>query len=54
MFDFLKRLLYGEKCYFCQHPTRDKRYYRDDKGDKIAVCYKCAPYAENRAYRRFR
>lgn len=54
MLAFFKRLLQGETCYFCRRPTRDKRYYRDNRGEKIAVCYKCAPYAESRAYRKFR
>ena len=50
----IKRLLWGDTCYFCQKPTRDKRYYRDDRGNKIAVCARCAIYAESRAYRKFR
>ena len=54
MFALLKKLLHGEACYFCRRPTKEKRYYRDDQGNKIAVCYKCAPYAESRAYRKYR
>jgi hypothetical protein len=54
MFGFLKKLFQGDICYFCNAPTRDKRYYFDDKGNKIAVCLKCAPYAEQRAYRKYK
>jgi hypothetical protein len=54
MFPFLKRLFQGDICYFCRQSVRDKRYYRDDQGNKIAVCAKCAPYAESRAYRKYR
>ena len=54
MLTLIKKLFLGDTCYFCHKPTRDKRYYRDDKGNKIAVCIKCAEYAERRAYRKYR
>lgn len=54
MLAFVKKLFMGEKCYFCNKPTKDKRYYRDDRGNKIAVCVRCAVYAESRAYRKYR
>jgi len=52
MFQFFKRIFLGDKCYFCNKPTQDKRYYLDKEGNKIAVCGLCAEYAERRAYRK--
>ena len=49
MFSTIKKILFGEKCHFCSCSTRDERYYIDKNGNKVAVCEKCAEYAERKA-----
>lgn len=42
---FLKR-----KCNICAAKSKDYRFYVNDNGEKIKVCFKCVEYAERRAF----
>ena len=54
MFSTVKKIFFGEKCYFCSCTTHDERYYFDENGKKVAVCEKCAEYAERKAMKKYK
>ncbi|MFJ7405730.1 MULTISPECIES: hypothetical protein [unclassified Lysinibacillus] len=39
-------------CYFCKRKASDLRNYKNERSQKIKVCYLCIEYAERRAYRK--
>ncbi len=39
-------------CYFCKREASDLRNYKNERSQKIKVCFLCVEYAERRAYRK--
>jgi hypothetical protein len=52
MLNGLKKILGLQKCFICHNKAEQPRYYLNDAGEKVPVCYKCVSYAERRALRK--